>query len=87
MGRKKIDLTGQRFGKLVVIRDVGRKNGHVLWECLCDCGEPLFIGENASIERCLTRLKNPFFSVFVDACVFKCNAMHTDKNPFFFSYM
>ena len=40
MGRKKIDLTGQRFGKLVVIRDVGRENGHVLWECLCDCGEP-----------------------------------------------
>ena len=54
---------------------------------LCDCGESLFIGENASVERRLTRLKNPFFSVFVDACVFKCNAMHTDKNPFFFSYM
>ena len=35
---KKVDLTGQRFGKLVVIRDVGRKNGSVLWECLCDCG-------------------------------------------------
>ena len=36
---KKVDLTGQRFGKLVVIRDVGRKNGMVLWECLCDCGK------------------------------------------------
>ena len=35
---KKVDLTGQRFGKLVVIRDVGRENGGVLWECLCDCG-------------------------------------------------
>ena len=39
MVRKKIDLTGQRFGKLVVVRDVGRKNGYVLWECLCDCGK------------------------------------------------
>lgn len=36
---KKIDLTGQRFGKLVVVKDVGRENGGVLWECLCDCGE------------------------------------------------
>ena len=36
---KKIDLTGQRFGKLVVVKDVGRKNGGVLWECLCDCGK------------------------------------------------
>ena len=36
---RKVDLTGQRFGKLVVIRDVGRKNGSVLWECLCDCGK------------------------------------------------
>ena len=38
MGRKKIDLTGQRFGKLVVVKDVGRENSNVLWECLCDCG-------------------------------------------------
>ena len=40
MGRK-IDLTGQRFGRLVVIRDSGeRKNGQgVIWECKCDCGE------------------------------------------------
>ena len=36
---KKVDLTGQRFGKLVVVKDVGRKNGGVLWECLCDCGK------------------------------------------------
>lgn len=38
---KKIDLTGQRFGRLIVIRDSGeRKNGQgVFWECKCDCGE------------------------------------------------
>ena len=39
MVRGKSDLKGQRFGKLVVIKDVGRKNGMVLWECLCDCGK------------------------------------------------
>lgn len=33
-----VDRVGQRFGKLVVLRDVGRKFGGVLWECQCDCG-------------------------------------------------
>lgn len=32
------DLSGLRFGRLVVIRDVGRLHGGVLWECQCDCG-------------------------------------------------
>lgn len=33
------DLTGQRFGKLCVIRKIGKdKYGISQWECLCDCG-------------------------------------------------
>lgn len=37
---KKIDLTGQRFNRLVVIEECGKsKYGHVLWRCQCDCGE------------------------------------------------
>lgn len=36
---KKIDLTGQRFGRLLVIRESGRaKGGRVTWLCKCDCG-------------------------------------------------
>ena len=35
---KKIDLTGQPFGRYVVIREYGRKNGAVTWLCRCDCG-------------------------------------------------
>ena len=36
---KKIDLTGQRFGRLVVIRDSGKKKKRdTLWVCQCDCG-------------------------------------------------
>lgn len=31
------DLTGQRFGMLVALQPVGRKNG-LIWECRCDCG-------------------------------------------------
>ena len=40
---KKIDLTGQRFNRLVVIRESGRKNGHVAWLCKCDCGNEVVI--------------------------------------------
>lgn len=37
---KKIDLTGQKFGHLTVLRDTGiRKNRQVVWECECDCPE------------------------------------------------
>jgi hypothetical protein len=35
----KVDITGQRFGRLVALRDSGdRRNSSVLWECRCDCG-------------------------------------------------
>lgn len=34
----KIDLTGQRFGRLAVIQEAGRANSQVLWLCQCDCG-------------------------------------------------
>ena len=36
---RKIDLTGQRFGQLVVLKDIGRKRGLVFWLCQCDCGK------------------------------------------------
>lgn len=39
---KVIDLTGQRFGKLVVIQRISRPNSakrkSAWWECKCDCG-------------------------------------------------
>lgn len=33
-----IDLSGQRFGRLTVIKRVGTKGGSALWLCQCDCG-------------------------------------------------
>lgn len=36
---KIIDLTGRRFGRLVALEFVGRKNGRTLWKCICDCGK------------------------------------------------
>lgn len=33
------DLVGQRFGRLLVVKEEGRtKRKSVLWGCLCDCG-------------------------------------------------
>ena len=36
---KAIDLTNQRFGKLVAIKKMPSKNGHTYWLCQCDCGK------------------------------------------------
>jgi len=35
-----IDLSGQRFGRLIVVGNFGHrtKQGEVLWTCKCDCG-------------------------------------------------
>lgn len=40
------DLTGQRFGRLTVLRQEGRnKHGHLKWICRCECGtEKAIIG-------------------------------------------
>lgn len=37
---KKLDLVGNRYNYLTVIREAGRdKKANVLWECTCECGE------------------------------------------------
>lgn len=50
MSAKKIDLTGERFGRLLVIREYGRdKSGKILWLCRClgkngdDCGNEVAV--------------------------------------------
>lgn len=44
------DLTGNRYGKLVVIKYLGSKNGQSKWLCHCDCGN--------NVERLGVSLKN-----------------------------
>lgn len=54
----KIDITGRRFGSLVVIReDATRSNdGKVRWECRCDCGATHVVPgralRNGTSKRC-----------------------------------
>lgn len=39
MPRKLIDLTGEKFGRLTVIKKAGvTERNRPIWECLCDCG-------------------------------------------------
>ena len=38
MGKTK-DLTGKKFGRLTVLRKIGKDDrSNVIWECQCDCG-------------------------------------------------
>ena len=44
---KAVDLTGQRFGKLIAIKPTDeRRNGSVMWECKCDCGNTTYVRAN-----------------------------------------
>src|SRR5690348_12685530 len=36
--RKLIDLTGQQFDRLTVIKWVGKQSKRSMWECRCECG-------------------------------------------------
>lgn len=37
--RRKIDISNQRFGKLVVLKSIGKNSeGGILWRCKCECG-------------------------------------------------
>ena len=61
---EKIDLTGQPFGRLLVLYECGRsKDGHVLWKCRCECG-------NECIVRS-TELKNQRTQ--------SCGCLHRDR--------
>jgi hypothetical protein len=58
-----IDLTGRRFGRLVVVRRVYSEKPKPTWLCVCDCGEQIvplghsLVGGNTQSCGCL-RLEN-----------------------------
>lgn len=48
----KVDLTGQKFGRLLVLEDSMKRTKHryVLWLCKCDCGNEIpVIGRHLTI--------------------------------------
>ena len=38
-----VDLTGQRFGRLLVAGRAGVSAGKSMWDCLCDCGKSVVV--------------------------------------------
>lgn len=43
----KKNLTGQKFGRLTVIKDSGqRKDNRIIWECQCECGNITYVSTN-----------------------------------------
>lgn len=54
----KLDLTGNKYGRLTVLGDVGKRTGRgkILWQCLCECGRVTFVRadhlKNGSITSC-----------------------------------
>lgn len=64
MGRK-LDLTGQRFGRLEVIKFAYSDKKGRRWECKCDCGGTSYVvtgqlrsGGTCSCGNCLQRINN-----------------------------
>ena len=35
---KKLDLTNQRFGRLIALEEGPKKGNRTTWNCKCDCG-------------------------------------------------
>lgn len=57
MGKdKRIDLVGQKFGKLVVLKDEGERDNsnNVLWLCRCECGVEKLVSSR-SLRKGLTK--------------------------------
>lgn len=50
------NLTGQRFGRLVAIEPIAKRqqNGNVVWKCVCDCGNKLKV-DGASLRSGSTK--------------------------------
>lgn len=38
---KRLDLTGKKFGKLTVVKEVSGNSRYRTWECRCDCGNTI----------------------------------------------
>ena len=59
MGRKPLELEGQKFGRLTAIKWVStNKQGNSEWLCKCDCGNETIVnsqrlktGETSKIRR------------------------------------
>lgn len=77
--RKKIDLTGQRYGRLTVLAPVENAGNKTVWLCRCDCGMEIMVRtqhlRSGHTKSCGCRgiaggLQSPFGLTYIDGtCV------------------
>lgn len=60
------DLTGCRFGKLVVLEVAFHQNGYVYWKCQCDCGNTACVRaanlKSGAVKSCGCLLHKPAYN-------------------------
>lgn len=44
--QNRLDLSGQRFGRLQVTSEATRRSAHRYWLCVCDCGTESVVGQS-----------------------------------------
>ena len=83
--RQKLDLTGQRFGRLTVLRPAENIGRRTAWLCLCDCGREAVVKtyhlRSGKCSSC--GCKNPGFTAltYVDGtCVEMLRAKTVRRN-------
>lgn len=42
-----VDITGQRFGRLLAVEQCAKINGRLAWRCRCDCGDEARVSSNS----------------------------------------
>lgn len=47
----RLDLTGQRFGRLTALARAGKKGGETFWRALCDCGKEFDVRVSSLTSR------------------------------------
>jgi len=43
LAMRRLQLEGQRFGRLVVVESAGSRHSKSLWKCKCDCGNEILV--------------------------------------------
>ena len=51
---RRLDLVGQKFGRLLVTKFTETRNGNLYWETLCDCGNKSVVA-GMSLKKGTTR--------------------------------
>ena len=51
---KFIDLTGKKFGNLIVLKKTRNEKNRILWLCRCSCGKENFVSSN-DLKSCHTK--------------------------------